>query len=68
MTVLENYPFVSDLITDSAGQVNKVVINLVDYQKLMELLEDEGMYRAILEVKDEIPLSLSEALQELEKE
>ncbi len=68
MTTLENYPFVNELITDSAGQVNKVVINLADYQKLIELLEDEGMYRAILEVKDEIPLSLSEALQELEQE
>jgi hypothetical protein len=31
----------------------------------MELLEDKGMYRAILEVKDEIPLSLSEAFQEI---
>ncbi len=45
-----------------------MIINLSDYQKLVELLEDEGMYRAILEVKDEIPISLSEALQELQKE
>jgi hypothetical protein len=43
----------------AAGQVDKVIINLSDYQKLVELLEDEGMYRAILEVKDEIPMSLS---------
>jgi hypothetical protein len=68
MPALENYPFVNELITDSAGQVNKVIINLVDYQRLIELLEDEGLYRAILEVKDEVPLSLSEALQELEQE
>ncbi len=65
MPALENYPFVNELITDTAGQVNKVVINLVDYQRLIELLEDEGLYRAILEVKDEVPLSLSEALREI---
>ncbi len=68
MPALENYPFVNELITDSAGQVNKVIINLADYQRLIELLEDEGLYRAILEVKDEVPLSLSEALRELEQE
>jgi len=68
MNTLENYPFVKEFIVDSSGQVDKVIINLSDYQKLVELLEDEGMYRAILEVKDEIPMSLSEALQELEKE
>jgi uncharacterized protein YdcH (DUF465 family) len=68
MNTLENYPFVKEFIVDSSGQVDKVIINLSDYQKLVELLEDEGMYRAILEVKDEIPMSLSEALQELQKE
>jgi len=64
----ENYPFVKEFIIDSSGQIDKVIINLSDYQKLVELLEDEGMYRAILEVKDEIPMSLSNALQELQKE
>jgi len=68
MNTLENYPFVKEFIVDSLGQVDKVIINLSDYQKLVELLEDEGMYRAILEVKDEIPMTLSEALQELQKE
>jgi RelB Antitoxin alpha helical domain len=68
MNRLENYPFVKEFIVDSSGQVDKVIINLSDYQKLVELLEDEGIYRAILEVKDEIPMSLSEALQELQKE
>jgi len=68
MITSENYPFVQELIVDSSGQVNKVIINLLDYQKLIELLEDEGMYRAILEVKNEIPFSLSEALQKLEEE
>jgi hypothetical protein len=68
MNTLENYPFVKEFIVDSSGQVDKVIINLSDYQKLVELIEDEGMYRAILEVKDETPMSLTEALQELEKE
>lgn len=68
MNTLENYPFVKEFIVDSSGQVDKVIINLSDYQKLVELLEDEGMYRAILEVKDEIPMSLGEALQKLQKE
>jgi hypothetical protein len=65
MITLENYPFVKEFIINSSGEVDKVIINLGDYQKLVELVEDEGIYRAVLEVKDEIPLSLSDALQEL---
>jgi len=30
-------------------------------------MEDKGMYQAILEVKDEVPMSLSEALEEMQK-
>jgi hypothetical protein len=63
---LENYPFVRELIMDDAGQVRRVALDLSDYQKLLELIEDEGLYRAIVEVKDEIPLSLDAALAELE--
>jgi hypothetical protein len=65
MIASENYPFVKEFITDSTGQIDKVVINLSDYQKLVELMEDEGVYQAVLEVKDEIPLSLVDALKEL---
>lgn len=68
MITSEDYPFVKEFIVNSAGQVDKVIVNLGDYQKLVELMEDEGMYRAILEVKDETPLSLSDALQELDAE
>lgn len=64
----ENYPFVKEFIVDTTGEVDKVVMDLSDYQRLLEFLEDEGLYRAILEVQDEMPLSLNEALQELERE
>ncbi|NEO65272.1 MAG: hypothetical protein F6J98_34720, partial [Moorea sp. SIO4G2] len=46
----------------------KVVINFQDYERLIETLEDEGLYRAMMEVKDETPLSLEEALAELDQE
>lgn len=64
----ENYPFVKEFIVDTTGEVDKVVMDLSDYQRLLEFLEDEGLYRAILEVQDEMSLSLNEALQELERE
>ena len=65
MITLENYPFVKEFIINSSGEVDKVIVNLGDYQKLVELEEDEGIYRAVLEVKIETLLSLSDALQEL---
>jgi hypothetical protein len=64
----ENYPFVKEFIVDTTGEVDKVVMALSDYQRLLEFLVDEGLYRAILEVQDETPLLLNEALQELERE
>lgn len=62
-----DYPFAQEFITDAAGQIRKVVIDLADYQKLLSILEDEGLYRAMAEVRDETPLSLEEALEELEE-
>jgi hypothetical protein len=64
----EEYPFAKELITDTEGYVRKVVIDFSDYQRLLELIEDEGLTLAMMEVKDETPLSLDEALAELEKE
>ncbi len=63
----EDYPFAQEFITDAAGQIRKVVIDIADYQKLMNAIEDEGLYRAILETKNETPLSLAEALREMEQ-
>lgn len=64
----EDYPFVKELIVDTEGTIQKVVINFSDYQHLLEAIEDEGLIRAMNEVKGETPLSLDEALAELEKE
>lgn len=63
----EEYPFVQELVTDTDGQVRKVVLNYEDYQQLLEMIEDEGLYRAMQAVKEEKPLTLDEALKELEQ-
>ncbi|WP_013321066.1 hypothetical protein [Gloeothece verrucosa] len=65
---VQDYPFAQELITDSQGQILKVVINFQDYERIIEAIEDEGLYRAMKEVKDETPLSLEQALAELEQE
>ena len=65
---VKNYPFAQELITDSQGHILKVVINFQDYERIIEAIEDEGIYRAMMEVKHETPLTFEEALAELEKE
>ena len=60
-----DYPFAQEFITDAEGQIRKVVIDIADYRKLIEAIEDEGLYRAMAEVRDEAPLSLEEARREL---
>ena len=65
---IKDYPFAQELITDNPGKIKQVVINFEDYQQMIEAYEDTGLYRAMIEVKDETPLSLEEALIELEKE
>jgi hypothetical protein len=64
----QEYPFAKELIADTEGHVRKVVIDFSDYKRLLELIEDEGLTFAMMEVKDETPLSLDEALKELEQE
>lgn len=61
------YPFARDLITDPQGNVRQVVLDLGDYQRLLAALEDEGLYRAMLETEGEESLSPSEALALLER-
>lgn len=65
---IENYPFVKELITDLSGNVQRVALDLKDYQKLLEFVEDEGLYLAMKEVSDEESLSLEAALVELERD
>ena len=62
----ENYPYVEELLTDNTGQVLKVVLQLKDYQRLIEALEDEGLYRAMAAVRGETPLGLEAALELLD--
>jgi RelB Antitoxin alpha helical domain len=64
----QDYPFAQELITDTQGHVLKVVINFQDYERIIEAVEDEGLHRAMMEIKDETPLSFEEALAELDKE
>ncbi|MGA9377342.1 MAG: hypothetical protein WBV73_00950 [Phormidium sp.] len=61
----EDYPFVKELIVDTEGTIQKVVIDFSDYQHLLEAIEDEGLIRAMNEVKGESPLSLDEAFLSL---
>lgn len=66
-TPTQDYPFAEELITDAEGHIRKVVLNVDDYWKLLESLEDEGLYRAMKEVQGEASLNLTEALLELER-
>jgi hypothetical protein len=61
------YPFAQEFITDAEGKIRKVVLELADYQKLLEVIEEEGLYRAMQEVRHEVPLKLEDALAELEQ-
>ena len=65
---IKDYPFAQKLITDNQGHIQQVILNFDDYQQMMEAYEDTGLYRAMMEVKDEKPLTIEEALIELEKE
>jgi uncharacterized protein (DUF1330 family) len=63
-----NYPFAQELITDTQGNIRKVVINFEDYQHLLEILEDEALYQAMKTTTNETPMNRSEALKALEEE
>jgi hypothetical protein len=65
---IKDYPLAQELIIDNQGHIQQVILNFEDYQQMIEIYEDEGLYRAMIDVKGETPLSLEEALIELEKE
>jgi RelB Antitoxin alpha helical domain len=65
---IKNYPFAKNLITDQEGNICQVILDLQDYEHILEILEDEGLYQAMLTTKEETPLSLETALEELERE
>jgi RelB Antitoxin alpha helical domain len=64
---IEELPFVQELVKDDRGIVRQVVLQLEDYQRLMEAMEDEGLWLAMQEVQGEVPLSLEAALKEMEQ-
>jgi hypothetical protein len=61
-----DYPFAQELITDTQGNISKVIINFDDYQHLLEILEDRGLYQAMKITENETPMTREEALKELE--
>lgn len=61
----KDYPLVQEFVTDAEGKILKVVIDIADYRRLLEMLEDQSLYHVMLEVKQETPLSLEEALREM---
>lgn len=63
---MNDYPFTQELITDTQGNISKVIINFDDYQKILEIIEDKGLYRAMQETIDETPMSKEEALERLD--
>jgi hypothetical protein len=65
---IKDYPLAQKLIIDNQGHIQQVILNFEDYQQMIETYEDTRLYRAMIAVKDETPLSLEEALIELEKE
>ncbi len=54
------------VILDSKGEPEYVVLPVARYQKLLQLLEDYGLSQAIVEAENEIRYSKSEALALLE--
>ena len=59
-------PFAKEFITDSKGHITKIIMDFNDYQRFLGLTEDEGLALAMDEVETEAPLSLEEAIIELE--
>ncbi|MBV6621769.1 MAG: hypothetical protein KI793_02255 [Rivularia sp. (in: Bacteria)] len=64
----DKYPFAKEFITDAEGNIRKVVIDFTDYKRMVEAIEDKALIMAMKEVEGQTPLSLNEALAELEKE
>lgn len=62
----KDYPFVEEFLTDSSGKIRKVVLQLKDYHRLLESIEDQGLYNAMQVVRGEQPLSAEEALKALD--
>ena len=62
------YPFATELITNTRGRVSKVIMDFQRYRQLLAELEDAGLYRAMKKVAGEKPVSHEKALASLEEE
>jgi hypothetical protein len=51
---------VKSYITDESGEIKSVIIDYQTYQKIEELLLDEGLLKAMEEVQDEETLEYEE--------
>lgn len=65
---IEDYPLARELIFDAEGKISQVILNYTDYQYLLEAIEERGLLLAMREVKAEKPLTLKQAMAELEQE
>ena len=65
-TVKSDYPFADELITNTTGQVSKVILGYRHYRQLLELVEDAGLDRAMKTVAKEKPLTRRQALHALD--
>ena len=64
---MSEYPFAKELITNTRGQVHKVVLDFRSDRRLIAEVEDAGLYRAMKRAAREKPLTREQALEALEK-
>ena len=64
----QDYPFAQELITDTKGNIRKVILSFNDYQRLIEAIKDKALYPAMIETQDETNVSFEGALREVEKD
>lgn len=65
---IEDYPLAKELIFDTEGNISQVILNYTDYQYLLDAIEEQGLLLPMCEVKAEKPLTLQQAMAELEQE
>jgi hypothetical protein len=63
----EQYPFVQELITDKKGKITKVVLDYEDYQRLLDAIEDKGLFFTMQSAQAAKLIRLNQALHELER-
>ena len=49
----QDYPFAQELITDTEGNIRKVILSFDDYKHLIEAIKDEAIYPTMIETQVE---------------